>query len=84
MDDIPYETKEWTDGELDTTKEEDQEWLAIKEECLFFNEALFARKYNEIASKEVDKASEVRADAEGSEVSLMMYIIYAFGTNTCA
>ena len=68
MDGLPFEIKEWTESELEATKEEDQEWLAIKEECLFFNEALFARKYSEIANKEQDKGSEDLGENSGDEV----------------
>lgn len=43
---------EWTEAKLATTAAEDQEWLAIKEESLFSNEAYFLRKYNDLADED--------------------------------
>ena len=80
MDAQALEKHEWSDSELESTLLDDKEWLAIKEESLFFNESFFLRKYNDLAtdthdSKTVKPAHE---EKELDEVTYFCSMIYSF------
>ncbi len=64
----------------DSTKEEDLEWINIKEESILFNEAFVSNKHNELeeekeAEKEDDEISENLKLKEESKVQCKVSVI---------
>jgi hypothetical protein len=69
---------ELSDSELEATKEEDEEWVSIKEESILFNEAFVATKYNELDEereneKEDDELLAEKASKEENKVLTRSY-----------
>jgi hypothetical protein len=47
-------------GELEATREEDQEWLNLREESLLFDEALVSRKFHDLDEEgKVDETKKI-------------------------
>lgn len=70
-----HDKDQWTEAKLTSTAAEDQEWLAIKEESLFSNEAYFLRKYNDLADEDKQEKESQKNEEKDSEVVCIHHTI---------
>lgn len=71
---IEKRNDEFSESKLESTALEDQDWLAIKEESLFSNEAFFIRKFNDLV--EEDKQDKIPLSEEKESEGVIHYFNY--------
>lgn len=75
---IEKRNDEFSESKLESTALEDQDWLAIKEESLFSNEAFFIRKFNDLV--EEDKQDKIPLSEEKESEGVIHYFNYFYRT----